>query len=136
MTWWQYLICFICFMLGKIQAAYSIIIPMICVNFALPFAKEIEENTGIATTKIKKRIKKTIRFWFFVNTIALFILFFVPFAYFVAYAIGTITIIFSIGQTKKNPANLQDFYQAYMGEFMPENKERVDDYLRKKGYIA
>ena len=136
MSWWNYLICFVCLFIGKMQAAFSIIVPMICVNFAFPFTKEIEQNTGVSTTKVRKKIKKTIWFWAIINLIAFILLSsFVPLAYFLAYSIGVLLTIFNIGQTKKNPSNIADYCNAYINDYPTEHKERVEGYLRETGYI-
>lgn len=136
MTWINYLICFACFFVGKLQAAFSILVPMICVNFALPFTKEIEQHTGVSTTKVRRKIKTTITIWAIINFGAFLILnYFVPFAYSLAYTIGVLLIIFNIGRTGKNPTNLAEYYAAYINDFPAEHKNRVELYLKENGYI-
>ena len=136
MSWLNYLICFGCFLVGKLQAAFSIIIPMICVNFALPFTKEIEQNTGASTTSVRKKIRSTITIWAVINFLAFLVIYsFVPLAYSLAYAIGVLLTVFNIGQTKKNPANINDYYTTYLKYFPAEHKNRIDLYFKEEGYI-
>lgn len=135
-VWWNYLICYVCLVIGKLQAAYSIIIPMICVNFGFPFTTEIEQNTGVSTTRVRNKLKKTISFWAIINFAAFVVLYyFVPLAYSLAYTIGALLTIFNIGQTKKNSTNICDYYNAYINDFPAEHRERVENYLKEKGYI-
>lgn len=137
MKWWQYLICIILLYVGYIQASFSILTPMMCVNFGLPFSREIEESTGLSVTKIRKAMKRTIFIWFAINSVVLFvILFFVPSVYACAYAIGVCLIVFQIGKTKKNRANIEDFYMTYGKFYMYENKEKFDNFFVKKGYLT
>jgi len=137
MRWWQYLICITVLSVGSIQASFSVLVPMICVNFGLPFSREIEEFTGLSVTKIRKAMKKTIFIWFVINLIALFFfLFFVPMAYSQAYAIGVCLTIFQIGKTRKNKSNIEDFYITYSKFYGGENKEKFDDFFVIKGYLT
>lgn len=136
MAWWNYLICYVCLLIGRLQAAYSIIIPMICVNFGFPFTMEIEQSTGVSTTRVRNKLRRTILFWATINFVTFVALnYFVPLAYSLAYTIGVLLTIFHIGQTKKNPTNIRDYYNAYINDFPAEHRERVENYLTEKGYI-
>ena len=75
-------------------------------------------------------------FWATINFVTFVALnYFVPLAYSLAYTIGVLLTIFHIGQTKKNPTNIRDYYNAYINDFPAEHRERVENYLTEKGYI-
>jgi hypothetical protein len=112
---WRYVIYVVLFSAGNIFSSVSVIVPMICVNFAIPATRKLTD-AGWFTNEaaVRKRNRMPIVVWGLINAIVFAIFFlFVPMRYMIAFYAGCIwCTLLALGKSGANTSNIQE-YMAY-----------------------
>ena len=116
---------------GTLVGAFGIIQPMICARFGNPFATEVENETGVNLSLMKRGYRITIIFYTAIIAIIVVLGFiFLRRTLFLALIIGMVgSMISGFGKTGMNQANLKDFLGNCSRQLSEEVFEKVKNYV-------
>lgn len=122
---------FVLWLVGTFVGAFGLIQPMICARFGNPFATQVENETGVNLSLMKRGYRVTIIFYTVIIALVVVLGFiFLRRDLFFALLIGMVgSLITGFGKTGMNQANLEDFLNNCSRQLGEEDFEKVKNYV-------